>query len=290
MSSANNNNYNTMMLTTAESHYERSAFKEVPVQEIVLTQSCLPSRCDRRRSHHGRYSKPVRSVRFQDQPIMSTNPVVVRVDFDVVGTAEAAEKETLKDLLWFCSKDYKQMRQRELLLSREISKSYLDSAFSVDGVESLSYRKARQARQQTAQLVVFDEQERHWAMMEDFLLESHHLSGGVGCGNDDGDHDDDEEEETFKAVTKMCNDQARAVAKKYARSSHISRRIAFETGLRVAKQVKEMNNSEANELCFAEETFNGDDSNASILTATSTSTVDSSEDYQLRSELVPQVE
>mmetsp|Transcript_52237 Transcript_52237/g.126219 ORF Transcript_52237/g.126219 Transcript_52237/m.126219 type:complete len:298 (+) Transcript_52237:1115-2008(+) len=68
--------------------------------------------------------------------------------------------------LWYSREEYSTFRSRESKVVKEMSKSFDDGAFSVDGVESLQYKRERRRRMNKSRFDVLLLQESFWEEME----------------------------------------------------------------------------------------------------------------------------
>ena len=68
--------------------------------------------------------------------------------------------------LWYSSKEFSTFRSRESKIVKEMSKSFGDGSFSVDGVESLQYKRERRQRMDKSRYDVLLLQESFWEEME----------------------------------------------------------------------------------------------------------------------------
>lgn len=202
---------------------------------------------------------------------------------------------------WYTDKEYYYMRRREALLMKDISTSFMNEQFRVDGVESISYRKARRVRQIKSVLSVLMEQEKYWPVIEDLEAKLQHGYALDGCVHNATTAD------VTKSLQQVLHNKSIKIARVYSRHARQSRRVAFEMAYRLAKQVED-------ELAEVNRNNNGDDHanshdeghgdieddegnsideiGPSILQSfnDSSSTVELSENYQKTPCLVPQVE
>jgi hypothetical protein len=256
-------------------HHHHIMLSGYSSNEIVVVQypRCAGRRHGKTTKNISRHGRPThlgqlsqqqqRSVRFAEgDPVIHTTTM-----------GAGMEERPSKDTTWYTAKDYQTMRKREARLTKEVSEAFKGEEFRVDGVESLTYRKARQARQRKAILTVLFDQEEHWMRIEELNASKEDVPADV--------HE--------KEIQKVHNDQAKAIARSYTQCARLSRRVAFETGYRLAKDLEGFNNQGA----VTTNQGNVHDSNRSVLSTRSddsSSTIDSSEDYQRCRGLLSQVE
>ena len=91
-------------------------------------------------------------------------------DSDGDGDSDSDEKKSDTSIasvdLWYSSKEFNTFRSRESKIVKEMSKSFGNGSFSVDGVESLQYKLERRRRMDKSRYDVLLLQESFWEEME----------------------------------------------------------------------------------------------------------------------------
>ena len=289
------------------------------------------------------YPKYRRTVRFADEIDLVPVFQILEDDRWSANPQQQQQRQRSRHMnedMWYTSNDYLRMRKREAVFTRHLSvtfgereklqqqqqpnKQHNHPLGCVDGVESIQFRKARRERQNCSILSVLLEQEKFWSAIEKLEAELQEASS-KGChrGPRDDYHvgnnvvikkiksKDTNNDEIMKRLNQVYHNRELAIAKCYARNVRESRKIAFEMGARLAKQVKDTLNralngqrggGDRNDCVRHLDGSLGDITNGegihkryqqhtlSNVSEGSESTMDSHEEYQIHQGLVPQLE
>lgn len=93
-----------------------------------------------------------KKVRFE-----SDEALIVVIDIDVHDDTEDR---------WYSDREYKRFRLREAKITKEMTRSFDGASFSVDGVESILYRREKRHRMSSARFGVLLKQESFWQREE----------------------------------------------------------------------------------------------------------------------------
>mmetsp|Transcript_53185 Transcript_53185/g.129159 ORF Transcript_53185/g.129159 Transcript_53185/m.129159 type:complete len:304 (+) Transcript_53185:397-1308(+) len=297
------------------------------------TRGCLALETIKQEVHH-ECPKYRKRVRFADEIDLVPVFKILEDDRWMAEPQRQQHPRRKNEDIWYTSDDYLRMRKREAVFTRYLSVTFGDQQQQqqqlkrqhnrpldcVDGVESIQFCKARRERQNRSILSVLLEQEKYWSAIEKFEAELLEASA-EGCHH--GPRDDNHaanniiikknkkkknknNDDIMKRLNQVYHNRELVIAKCYARNVRESRKVAFEMGIRLAKQVKDVLNraqddqddhdddGDSNEFGSK---LNGGGLNKRYQQPTlsngsedSESTIDSHEEYQIHQGLVPQLE
>eukprot|EP00529_Nitzschia_sp_RCC80_P030413 CAMPEP_0113483308 /NCGR_PEP_ID=MMETSP0014_2-20120614/23367_1 /TAXON_ID=2857 /ORGANISM="Nitzschia sp." /LENGTH=297 /DNA_ID=CAMNT_0000376851 /DNA_START=209 /DNA_END=1102 /DNA_ORIENTATION=+ /assembly_acc=CAM_ASM_000159 len=297
------------------------------MKHASTTRGCPALKTIKQEVHH-ECPKYRKRVRFADEIDLVPVFKILEDDRWVAEQQRQQYSRRKNEDIWYTSNDYLRMRKREAVFTRHLSVTIGEQQLQrqqlkrqhnrpldcVDGVESIQFRKARRERQNRSILSVLLEQEKYWSAIEKLeadLLEAsaegchrvprddNHAANNVLTKKNKKNNDG-----IMKCLNQVYHNRELAIAKCYARNVRESRKVAFEMGTRLAKQVKDVlnraQNDQNNDDGYSNEfgsKLNGGGLNKryqqptlSNLSEDSESTIDSHEEYQIHQGLVPQLE